>query len=442
MEKKINSELLLMGFITVILTWLITSFMFYQSFENKIKYDLKTATDAMSVFYNKNNNFDNLSDYEFGKYRVTVIDFDGKVSYDSHKDSKEFDNHKDRPEFLSALKYGEGSDIRDSKNCNTKTYYYAKKLDDNSVIRMSVSLERISSNYKTILLISSVLLLFILLFSYLISKKLTRQIMKPIFKMGRNIDKIYDDVPYKELKPFVNAIKHHQIKRIENEKIRREFTANVSHELKTPLTSISGYAEIIENGLAKEEDIKEFASKIHSEAGRLLNLIGDIIRLSDLEDPSKKNIKFTELVDLYEIAEKLKEFLQFSADKNDIAINIIGSSPFYVKGDKTLLNELIFNLCDNAIKYNKHGGSVYIVLFSKDGKKVVSVKDNGIGIDKSEHERVFERFYRVDKSRSKETGGTGLGLGIVKHISIKHNANIEFFSEIDKGTEINIIFNE
>lgn len=438
MKKRINKQLIIMGVMTVIFTWLFALFTFYQYYEKKINNDLMIATNAIISSYKEENSIDYLSNINLGNYRITLIDTKGNVLYDSQASVKSLKNHLERPEFQKALKDFEGNDVRRSETMNLKTHYYAKKINDDMILRISLSSNHLFENFNQLVINSIFLVAFVLLLSILISKKLTNQIMKPIYKMGRNIDNIEENIPYKELEPFVNHIKQHQDKKRENEKIRREFTANVSHELKTPLTSISGYAELMENGLVKDEDIKEFAGKIHSESGRLLNLIRDIIKLSEIDEPTK-TIN-CESVDVYKIALDIKEYLEFYAKQNEITIDIEGENPFYVLGDKTLLNELIYNLCDNAIKYNKHGGSVVIKFLYDENKPVISIKDTGIGIAKSEHSRIFERFYRVDKSRSKETGGTGLGLGIVKHIAMQHDAEIEIFSEVDKGTEIKIVF--
>ncbi len=223
----------------------------------------------------------------------------------------------------------------------------------------------------------------------------------------------------------------------ELDRIKQEFTANVSHELKTPLTSISGYAEMIESGLAKDEDVKTFAHKIHKEAGRLVTLIGDIIELSQLEEVSSPKAMIN--VDLKEIAEECADSLEMYASKHNVKIKT-SLKHNIVKGDRYMLYELIYNLTDNAIRYNKENGTVLITIDIENSKPYISVKDDGIGIPKEHQARIFERFYRVDKSRSKQTGGTGLGLAIVKHIAEQHNAYIIINSEENNGTEIKVIF--
>ena len=226
-----------------------------------------------------------------------------------------------------------------------------------------------------------------------------------------------------------------------NEKMRQEFTANVSHELKTPLTSISGYAELIETGIAKPEDTPDFAHKIHVEASRMIQLVNDILQLSNLDNVSETGASPTmETVDLLDVAQECVERQKVNARRSYISLTYLGESA-PVTGSRSLLDELCQNLCDNAIRYNRPGGKVQIITArTRDGHCTLTVKDNGIGIPKEAQASVFERFYRVDKSRSKATGGTGLGLAIVKHIARIHNARIKLDSAVNEGTTITVIF--
>ena len=221
------------------------------------------------------------------------------------------------------------------------------------------------------------------------------------------------------------------------ENIRREFTANVSHELKTPLTSISGYAEMIETGLAKPQDVKGFAHKISKESARLVTLIGDIIKLSQLEGPMEHKQLYN--MNLLSIAKECCEDLKIQAEKRDVAITATGTD-VTICGDRSLIYELVYNLCDNAIRYNKPQGTVTANVYAEDNKAIIKVTDTGIGIKREHQSRIFERFYRVDKSRSKETGGTGLGLAIVKYIAEQHNGKIMLESKEGEGTQITVIF--
>ena len=266
---------------------------------------------------------------------------------------------------------------------------------------------------------------------------LTKRIIEPIEKMAEDLDNIENYVPYPELSPFAHAVQTAQEQKKANEEQRREFTANVSHELKTPLTSIMGYSEMIETGLVKEEDVKIFAAKIHTEAERQLHLIGDIIQLSELDvEQSKENFVS---VDLYTLAESVIEYLSFAAQKYQVSLSADGEH-LLVLGNKNLLEELVYNLCDNAIRYNKPGGWVKISIYKHGERTALAVSDDGIGISPQDQARIFERFYRVDKSRSRDTGGTGLGLAIVKHIALQHEAQIFVKSLPDMGTTIEVIF--
>lgn len=244
---------------------------------------------------------------------------------------------------------------------------------------------------------------------------------------------------YEELVPFITTIQNQHADILKNAKMRQEFTANVSHELKTPLTSISGYAELIETGIAGENDIQRFAKEIHRCSRRLLSLINDIIKLAEL-DSDQMEMSYGE-IDLHDVAGSCVEMLQMHAQKHDIQITYEGYRCL-IHGDKGLIEELVYNLCDNAIRYNKTGGTVNVSVGMRGYTTVLTVKDTGIGIPQESQQRVFERFYRVDKSRSKSTGGTGLGLAIVKHIVAQHNAHLEMKSEVGVGTEITVLFEE
>ena len=270
---------------------------------------------------------------------------------------------------------------------------------------------------------------------------LTKSLVQPVLKMTDDLDRIQDNVPYKELIPFAESIHSDRLLRENNEKMRQEFTANVSHELKTPLTSISGYAELIETGIAQPKDVPDFARKIHVEASRMIQLVNDILQLSNLDTVSEAGTPLTmETVDLLEVARECVERQKVNAKRSFISLTYLGESA-PVLGSRSLLDELCQNLCDNAIRYNRPGGKVQIITAcTRDGHCSLTVKDNGIGIPKEAQSSVFERFYRVDKSRSKATGGTGLGLAIVKHIARIHNARIKLESEIGEGTTITVLF--
>ena len=295
-----------------------------------------------------------------------------------------------------------------------------------------------SYSWKLIIYIVALLILIVLLAAVL-ARHLTKCLVEPIEQMADNLESVYQKVPYPELIPFALTLQAAEEEKKQSEEQRREFTANVSHELKTPLTSILGYSEMIETGLANKEDIKLFAGKIRSEAERQLHLIADIIQLSELDVKSSKD-NF-EKVDLYALSESVAEYLSFAAQNYQVSLSIEGKH-LTVMGSKSLLEELIYNLCDNAIRYNRPNGKVVIRIGKKGERIVLSVSDNGIGIAPQYQNRVFERFYRVDKSRSRDTGGTGLGLAIVKHVAIQHNAELFLKSLPGLGTTIEVSFQD
>ena len=314
-------------------------------------------------------------------------------------------------------------------------YFSSANLQDASFVSMLMGLRY----YILFVFVLGVIL------SFAMASKVSKNVIKPINEI--NIENPDDDV-YNEIRPLVDRIntQNRQIKQQMDElkeehekqnKLRREFTANVSHELKTPLTSISGYAEIMRNGFAKPEDISRFSGIIYDEAQRLISLVMDIIDLSKLEEKEIQQDK-TE-IDLYKVSENIVERLDTLAKKKGISFEIKGEHQF-VTGVKSIIEEIIYNLCDNAIKYNKENGLVMIDIQRVDGIVEYTVTDTGIGISKDELDRVFERFYRVDKSHSREMGGTGLGLSIVKHGVSYHGGEVSIKSELGSGTSVKIRF--
>lgn len=290
---------------------------------------------------------------------------------------------------------------------------------------------------EIVIVIGSVIL-FAVILSAVISFAITKSIIKPIEQLVKQIDNIENAKTEPELKPFANILKEQKEKQLILDKQKKQFTANVSHELKTPLTSIAGYAELIETGIAKEPDIKPFAGIIRKQALRLVNLSEDIIQLSQLDENSDENITFSS-VNLYETAQKCVEALSINATAKSVQINLEGEN-VYIKANPSLLEELVYNLCDNAIRYNVENGTVTVKVEPQENGAMLTVSDTGIGIEEKYHERIFERFFRVDKSRSKATGGTGLGLAIVKHIAQIHDAKLVVSSILNKGTDITVLF--
>ncbi len=367
--------------------------------------------------------------------RITLIDEDGNVLYESTQEGADMENHLDRPEVQEALKSGKGTDIRDSDTLGESMYYYAYRLSDGTVLRVSKAMDTVMDTGLRILPVMALIGVVMLLLAYVLSRWQVRRLIKPINDL--DVEHPLDNDTYEELSPLLHRMDEENQEREAVASMRQEFTANVSHELKTPLTSISGYAEIMRDGLVKPEDMNAFADRIYQEARRLVFLVDDIMDLSRLDEGAEDLEK--EEVDLYALAREIVERLEPAAGERSVTLDLDGEPTLYV-GVRQVLDEMIYNLCDNAIKYNQEGGTVTVRVFTDEEGKKVSVQDTGIGIPAEMQERIFERFYRVDKSHSKETGGTGLGLSIVKHGAMIHDAKIEVDSEVGKGTKMTLVF--
>lgn len=440
MKKKINIRFIMIAALAIVVTALSAMLVYYNILKEQVFGDLKAYAHVIELL-----NIDDLAaGIEKDPYnpidddlRITLIGAEGEVLYESLLNKDEMDNHNERPEIIEAREKGEGEAIRYSATSGTHTFYYAERLQNGNVLRIgrdSVSVNRIMVNTLVIVLVIALCILFVCMG---ISHYLTKKLVEPIEKLATNIMLVDENNVYEEIRPFVNTIKEQHVNIINNAQLRQEFTANVSHELKTPLTAISGYAELIGNGMTGKEDTIRFSNEIHSNANRLLSLINDIIKLSELDEADHQ--MEVERIDLYKLAENCVQMMQVTAEKQGIRLTLQGESAMAM-ANKGLMDEVFYNLCSNAIRYNKPGGSVTVTVGTKDERPFLSVADTGIGIPKECQERVFERFYRVDKSRSKSTGGTGLGLAIVKHIVAQHNAALHLDSELDEGTTIEIVF--
>lgn len=383
---------------------------------------------------------DYLDELSIENYRITWVSTDGTVLFDNEADTASMQNHLERPEIQQALKEGFGESTRHSYTLADQQYYAAKRLPDGSVFRMSIAQLSVWSLLLGFAQPICFVILAALILSFILASRIAKKIVKPINEIDlEHPNQYYGQEAYKEIEPLLHhiSVQQAQLRQDQEEiekaaRIRQEFSANVSHELKTPLHAISGYAELIETGLVKEEDIKPFAEKIHAESLRMTKLIEDIIDLTKL-DSGDVDMKWEDC-DLYRIAENAVDSLEAAASEMDITIDIGGESAT-VKAIPQLLYSIVYNLCDNAIKYNHTGGNVIVTVAQKEHSTVLSVKDTGIGIPEADQKRIFERFYRVDKSRSKEVGGTGLGLSIVKHAVMIHNGGIEVKSAVGEGSE-------
>ncbi len=450
MKQKINSRLIGMSVVVVIATMLCMIFVFYGFFQKQVRNDLRVNAEllkATGMFERERTGdqedqdmFTRLTDDfgDDGSLRVTWIDYDGTVLYDNDTDASTLENHSERPEFQDALASGEGETLRRSDTMDKSTFYYAVLLDDRSVLRLASDVQSMFSLFISVIPLVVLIVVILILVSIIVGRLLTRQLLKPIETLAHNIEDTAHTPIYKELVPFVETIREQHDNILTAAKARQDFTANVSHELKTPLTAISGYAELMENHMADEKQSSQFAEQIHENAERLLSLINDILRLSELDTGAEELLTF-ESIDLYRIAKDRVELLMVSAKQKQIQLSIEGEA-CPMRGNRDMIAELIDNLCQNAIHYNRENGQVTVSVRTEQDRPTLRVMDNGIGIPADMQERVFERFFRVDKSRSRQTGGTGLGLAIVKHIVALHDAEISLFSEVGKGTTIEVRF--
>ncbi len=372
-------------------------------------------------------------------YRITWIDSDGTVLYDSVSDSSEMENHLEREEIKQALSEGMGTSFRYSSTLLERSLYCAKLLDDGSILRLSIVQNTLLTLVLGMLQPICIILAITIVLSLVLAFRLSENIVKPL--NGLNLDEPLKNDVYEELTPMLRRIDEQQMQirrqNDEAEQLRREFSANVSHELKTPLHTISGCAELMANNMIKPEDMTKFSVQIYNEAQRMISLVEDIIKLSHLDEGAGDMSR--EDTDIYDISKEVVESLAPQAEKADVTIALKGEHAI-VHGIPQLLDGIIYNLCDNAVKYNRKGGNVTVTVEKKDNSVTLSVSDTGIGIPAEHQERIFERFYRVDKSRSKEIGGTGLGLSIVKHAARLHNASINLHSSTGSGTTVTIEF--
>ena len=437
MKKKIFKYFACMITVAILATTLLLSWVNYEMFKGRVMDDLEAYGRMFAVEMNGEAEAQNALHSLEEDIRVTLVHADGTVYYDNFADPNAMDNHADRPEIRQALENGSGSDIRNSSTVDQSAFYYAVRLKNGDVMRLAQEASNIWSVYFRSMPLIVLLAAGMACVSLYLAHLLTARLVQPIERMTAHLNNVSGVARYPELEPFMDMIEQQHEEILRSANMRVEFTANVSHELKTPLTSISGYAELIESGMAQGEQAKTFAAEIHKSANRLLTLINDIIRLSQMDAPMP-DLKF-EPVDLAQIAANTFEQLEMSARKADVTLQL-DAKPAMVEADRQMMDELLYNLCDNAIRYNVHGGSVKLEVRPVRDKVIVCVQDTGIGISPENQEHVFERFYRVDKSRSKATGGTGLGLAIVKHIAVKHNAQIELESELGRGTKISVIF--
>lgn len=557
MQKKLYKVMTILVSCTVLFFLLVAGSLGYSTYQRFTKNELKSASKLVAAGNNKPSEMADILERSVEyDVRVTFIDAQGNVKYDSEADPAKMENHSDREEFKEATAKGEGESTRFSKTLGYTTYYYAIKYNG-GVLRFSTDKENLAGVFLAVIPMLVVFAGGIIFITTIISIKLSESMIKPINSLVKQLDLRNENIgqfetPYEELEPIIknadvlmgrihknmNKIKAEREKislitenmvegmilldedmtvlsvnksalkilgnsfdptehtkidhmtndqqiiglleeakesgaangiiteksrfyrtfankvysentldfgiiiffvdvteEIQSEQIRRDFSANVSHELKTPLTTIKGFGELLENGIfTKEEDVKKYGGMIYRESERLLYLINDIIRLSQIEEQEHV---LNDKIDLLKTAHDVEEILRHKADNREVTMTIEGE-PVQIYGNQSYITELFLNLMDNAIKYNHEGGSLKVTVGIEDGKAVAVFSDTGIGISDEHQSRIFERFYRVDKSRSKKIGGTGLGLSIVKHIVAYHSGEIQLESELEKGTTITV----
>lgn len=549
MTKRIFRSIMLVSAVCMVTGLAFLMGVLYHFFGNQLEKELKAEASYLELAVEENGE-SVLEKLPKNSARVTWIAEDGTVIFDNKADAFDMSNHNDREEIKDAQKNGAGTSVRQSDTLGEKTVYYAKRLSDNSILRISSNQYTVIALLKQLIFPAVCVLVLMILLGVFFASRLSKHIVTPLNELDLEHPDEIDT--YDEMAPFITKInkqqktiqkqlsdakrqqkefqiitrqmqegllvidtqtdllssnasalelldagqvkdkesvlslnrseafektidkvlrgehvesvlnlgeRHCQIcanpvfdketiagavillidvtEKMQRDSLRREFTANVSHELKTPLTSISGFAEIIQSGFVKQEDVRKFAGKIFDETQRLVTLVDDIIKISQLDENCQPYQR--EKVDIYNLAKDVLSRLQESANKAQVQLNMEGEHA-ELETVLPILDEIVSNLCDNAIKYNKKGGSVTVTVLNARNQICLSVRDTGIGITAAEKSRVFERFYRVDKSHSKEIGGTGLGLSIVKHGAAYLGAKVELESTIDKGSTFRLIW--
>lgn len=431
---------------------LAAAFVFHATLVDDAKHELTDQCATIAASLNSDDTTDTDQDIVRmltpQKMRATLVAPDGTVIYDTKFEASSLPNHADRQEIQEALSSGTGETERPSDTAGNVSLYYAQRLDSGDVLRLSEDRESVTAifTHDIGLLVSIVAL--VVLGAWAASRMLSKRLVKPILDIDTTAAKA--EAPYRELEPLVDRLNDQQAELIaqmdklrDADAYRLEFTANVTHELKTPIASIQGAAELIRDGIARPEDIPEFAGRIYSSARRLSSLVSDILTLSKMDESERAGDSQllgpkTEC-DLYQIAGDVTDRLQDKAKRAGVRLTLEGQKCMVV-GNAGLLDEMVSNLCDNAIRYNRVNGKVYVWVYQIAGRPTLSVSDTGIGIPEEAQPKVFERFYRVDKSRSRSNGGTGLGLAIVKHAAAFHNAKIDLKSKLGEGTTITVTF--
>ena len=418
MKNRIFKTMALSTIIAILITTLALSVYISNSHLTETKTIIKHEAIQLKQLLENDPNY--LDNELITEARITLIDANGYVLYDSN--TKDLENHLDRPEIKDAIIYGYGESLRKSDTYNKNMYYYAVKLNNGEILRLSSYSNSFMGIFIPTLTNSLFIMAILIILCLLLANYQAKEIVKPINNL--NLANPQKEDTYEELAPLVDNLNLHN-------QMRKEFSANVSHELKTPLTSISGYAEIMANGIAKEEDNKLFAQKIYDESQNLINKINDIIKISKLDenriDLEYQRINYSQLIN--NCINKLEKFIEDKHIKvNFTSKEIYGFAIVYV------MEDIIYNLIQNAIKYNKNNGKVDIDIKQDRKNVIITIADTGIGISDMDIDRIYERFFRSDRSHSSNIEGSGLGLAIVKHGINLHNGTITCDSKLNVGT--------
>lgn len=443
MKKKISLHLAIISCLALVLCSCALTAVFYRIFFEQIKHDIRVnaqlicTNEALARTHDLSSIARVYGSLDTNNLRMTWIGADGRVLFDNDVDERSMPNHLNRPEIQDALRKGQGESTRHSATSHLDTYYYAVLLDNGTIVRLSMHVKTVADIFFVTLPIVGAIVVVVFLICVFVGRYLTKDLLKHLDLLAKNYDSPANTPVYKELEPFIRTMREQHEKILLAAKSRQDFTANVTHELKTPITAISGYAELIENKMVDADEAVHVAAQIRENSHRLLSLVCDIIRLSELDHPEFP--RTFEEVDLLMLARKTTQALQPIANQRGLSLTCSGVS-VRVQGNYALLREMLENLIQNALTYNKEAGSVHVRALIEHARPTIVVQDSGIGIPDAEQSRIFERFYRVDKSHARQTGGTGLGLAIVKHIADIHSATITVKSELGVGTEMRFVF--
>ena len=442
LARRIFAALAVVSAVAAVAVLVLATFIYQQSSVDEAGDTLEVECRAIaSSMDGSDTDIMRFAGLDLGDVRLTYIGSDGTVLYDNENSVDEMGNHADRPEVADAMNTGTGASERESDTVGCIEVYRAVRLENGNVLRLAVTRESAMGALSHDIFLVAAVVMVVVLVCWAVSRLVVDFIVVPIL----DIDPANPDPAssYVELEPLVERIDEQMEELRGSELMRRQFTSNVTHELKTPLSTISGAAELIRDGIAKKEDVPEFAGRIFDEAQHMTSLVNDILTLSKLDESERSQdanlFSAAEPVDLHHVALEVVHRLSPTAHKAGISLACEGDA-LLMKGQPHLLDELVYNLCDNAIRYNKDGGSVRVSVAVEAGRPTLTVADTGLGIPYEAQAKVFERFFRVEGSRSRERGGTGLGLAIVKHAAAYHGAEVSLASEPNVGTTITVRF--